>query len=103
MSDITLKEENNQLIRDKPKNKESKIMMNIGYSNKDDETLSRWLTSPESPDNDILCDLEDLRGKSRNLFFFVNSFPRGGNTIFCTQTVPPWGHENKGSRNRLTA
>ena len=53
MSDITLKEENNQLIRDKPKNKESKIMMNIGYSNKDDETLSRWLTSPESPDNDI--------------------------------------------------
>lgn len=68
MSDITLKEENNQLIRDKPKNKESKIMMNIGYSNKDDETLSRWLTSPESPDNDILYDLEDLRGKSRNLF-----------------------------------
>ncbi len=30
-------------------------------------------------------------GKSRNFFFFVNSFPRGGNTIFCTQTVPPVG------------
>ena len=34
-------------------------------------------------------------GKSRNLFFFVNSFPRGGNTIFCTQTVPPWGQERR--------
>lgn len=27
-------------------------------------------------------------GKSRIFFFFVNRFPRGGNTIFCTQTVP---------------
>ena len=34
-------------------------------------------------------------GKSRNFFFFVNSFPRGGNTIFCTQTVPPWGQERR--------
>ncbi len=34
-------------------------------------------------------------GKSRNFFFFVNSFPRSGNTIFCTQTVPPWGQERR--------
>ena len=34
-------------------------------------------------------------GKSRNFFFFVNSFPRGGNTIFCTQTVLPWGQERR--------
>lgn len=35
-------------------------------------------------------------GKSRFFsFFFVNSFPRGGNTIFCTQTVPPRGQERR--------
>ena len=25
----------------------------------------------------------------------MNRFPCGGNTIFCTQTVPPWGQERR--------
>lgn len=40
----------------------------IGYNNKDDPAISNWVTYAESPDNDILFDLEDLRGKSRNLY-----------------------------------
>ena len=40
----------------------------VGYENKDDISFSTWLTSPESPDNDIIYDLDDLRGKSRNLY-----------------------------------
>lgn len=38
-----------------------------GYPNKNKD-ISTWHTEPDSPDNDILEDLEDLRGKSRNLF-----------------------------------
>ena len=45
-----------------------KMVNGIGYSNKDDPSLSNWYTYPESPDNDILWDLDDLRAKSRNLY-----------------------------------
>lgn len=45
-----------------------KMVNGIGYNNKDDPSLSDWYTSAESPDNDILWDLDDLRAKSRNLY-----------------------------------
>lgn len=45
-----------------------KMVNGIGYNNKDDPSLSKWYTSSESPDNDIIWDLDDLRGKSRNLY-----------------------------------
>lgn len=45
-----------------------KMVSGTGYSNKDDSSLSNWYTYPESPDNDILWDLDDLRAKSRNLY-----------------------------------
>ena len=45
-----------------------KMVNGIGYSNKDDPSLSNWYTYPESPDNDILWDIDDLRAKSRNLY-----------------------------------
>ena len=33
-----------------------------GYSNKEDIALSNWNTVADSPDNDILEDLDELRG-----------------------------------------
>ena len=45
-----------------------KMVNGIGYSNKDDPSLSKWYTWAESPDNDILWNLDDLRAKSRNLY-----------------------------------
>lgn len=39
-----------------------------GYSNKDDPVLENWRVSPNSPDEDILYSLDDLRAKSRNLY-----------------------------------
>lgn len=39
-----------------------------GYSNKEDVALSNWNTVADSPDNDILEDLDELRGKSRHLY-----------------------------------
>lgn len=45
-----------------------KMVNGIGYNNKDDPALSEWFTWADSPDNDILFDLDDLRGKSRNLY-----------------------------------
>ncbi|AVQ29479.1 phage portal protein [Fusobacterium ulcerans] len=45
-----------------------KMVSGIGYNNKDDPSLSKWYTYSESPDNDILWDLDDLRAKSRNLY-----------------------------------
>ena len=45
-----------------------KMVNGIGYNNKDDPSLSNWYTYPESPDNDILWDIDDLRAKSRNLY-----------------------------------
>ena len=45
-----------------------KMIGGIGYNNKDDPSLSNWYTQAESPDNDILWDIDDLRAKSRNLY-----------------------------------
>lgn len=39
-----------------------------GYSNKDDPVLENWRVSSNSPDEDILYSLDDLRAKSRNLY-----------------------------------
>ena len=39
-----------------------------GYSNKDDPVLENWKVTSNSPDEDILYSLEDLRAKSRNLY-----------------------------------
>ncbi len=54
-------------IRDKTTHS-VKMVNGIGYSNKDDPSLSKWYTWAESPDNDILWSLDDLRAKSRNLY-----------------------------------
>lgn len=40
---------------------------NSGYPNKFDE-ISKWIAQPDSPDNDMIDDLDDLRGKARNLY-----------------------------------
>ena len=45
-----------------------KMVNGVGYTNKDDPSLSKWFTWAESPDNDILWDLDDLRAKSRALY-----------------------------------
>ena len=45
-----------------------KMVSGVGYTNKDDPSLSNWFTASESPDNDILWDLDDLRAKSRALY-----------------------------------
>lgn len=42
-------------------------VLNSGYPNKFDE-ISQWHAEPDSPDNDMIDDLDDLRGKSRNLY-----------------------------------
>ncbi len=60
------KKKNRKNIRDVTE-KNLKIV-NIGYDSLKDPTFSTWITSPESPDTDILETLEDLRGKSRNLY-----------------------------------
>lgn len=39
-----------------------------GYSNKDDPVLRNWNVSANSPDEDLLINLEDLRAKSRHLY-----------------------------------
>lgn len=39
-----------------------------GYSNKDDPILSNWKVGANSPDEDILFSLDDLRAKSRSLY-----------------------------------
>ena len=51
-----------------PSTKVVKMVNGIGYTNKDDPSLSKWYTWAESPDNDILWDLDDLRAKSRALY-----------------------------------
>lgn len=56
------------VIDSQPKKKIVKMVSGVGYSNKDDPSLSKWFTWAESPDNDILWDLEDLRAKSRALY-----------------------------------
>lgn len=52
----------------KSEGKQSKIKILNSYTNKDDPHLSRWLPWADSPDNDILNDLEDLRAKARHLY-----------------------------------
>lgn len=39
-----------------------------GYSNKDDPILHNWRVGANSPDDDILYSLDDLRAKSRSLY-----------------------------------
>lgn len=39
-----------------------------GYSNKDDPILQNWRVGANSPDDDILYSLDDLRAKSRSLY-----------------------------------
>lgn len=51
-----------------PLTKVVKMVNGVGYTNKDDPSLSKWYTWAESPDNDILWDLDDLRAKSRALY-----------------------------------
>lgn len=43
------------------------ILNGAGYPNNDNE-ISQWSAQPDSPDNDMIDDLEDLRGKSRSLY-----------------------------------
>lgn len=40
---------------------------NSAYPNRDKD-ISQWRAEPDSPDNDLIDDLDDLRGKSRNLY-----------------------------------
>lgn len=44
------------------------VKIEQGYSNKDDPVLQNWNVGANSPDEDILYSLEDLRAKSRNLY-----------------------------------
>lgn len=44
------------------------VKIEQGYSNKDDPVLENWRVSSNSPDDDILLGLDDLRAKSRNLY-----------------------------------
>lgn len=44
------------------------IKIEKGYSNKDDPVLKNWNVGANSPDEDLLLSLEDLRAKSRNLY-----------------------------------
>lgn len=43
------------------------VLNATGYPNRGDE-ISEWSPQPDSPDNDIIDDLDDLRGKSRSLY-----------------------------------
>lgn len=47
---------------------QSKLKIINAFSNKDDPHLSQWTPWADSPDNDILNDLEDLRAKARHLY-----------------------------------
>ncbi|MBR8701150.1 hypothetical protein IX317_001852 [Fusobacterium sp. DD29] len=52
----------------KPQTKLKLLNSINGYSNKDDGHLSEWVPWADSPDNDILNDLDDLRAKARHLY-----------------------------------
>lgn len=65
------KRRNRRVIKNTPKAEtyqRIKMINGVGYSNKNDVSFSTWNVTSESPDNDILWDLDDLRAKSRNLY-----------------------------------
>lgn len=55
-------------LKARSKLKNLKNFFEKGYSNQNDITLANWNISPNSPDEDINDNLEDLRGKSRHLY-----------------------------------
>lgn len=65
------KRRNRKVMKNTPKAEtyqRIKMISGAGYNNKNDVTFSTWNVVSESPDNDILWDLDDLRAKSRNLY-----------------------------------